>query len=125
MNIEDIDWVLTLDTKEIGKYTCFKAIATIDSEQIPNYNLMRPVEAWYTPEIPISFGIQSFSGLPGLTLELTTDYEDGKVFYTATKIELNPEEEINIERPEAEQQMTEQEYAELIKKLNDRRKSKG
>lgn len=96
VNIEDIDWVLTQEIKEIGKYTCFKATATLDSEQIPNYNLMRLVEAWYTPDIPVSFGIQSFSGLPGLTLELTTDYEDGKVFYTATKIELNPEEEINI-----------------------------
>ena len=84
--------------------------------------LVGPVVAWYTPEIPTSFGIQKFNGLPGLTLELITDYDKGKVYYTATKIELNPEEEIKIKKPRGKK-LSEQEYIALIERLNNARRS--
>lgn len=122
VNVNDIKWLLTQDTKKIGNYICYKATATIDSEQIYGMDLMNPIVAWYTPEIPVSFGIQNFSGLPGLTLELTADYEYGKVTYKATNIEMDPIGAIKIEKPTGSQEMTEQEYLEYITKLNDNRK---
>jgi GLPGLI family protein len=122
--LNDIKWTLTQETKIIGEYTCYKATAIIDSEQLFGMNFISPIVAWYTPQIPVSFGIKNFSGLPGLTLELITDQEDGKVFYTVNKIELNPKEEIKIKKPKGRKFVSEQEYVKLIEKLNNARKSK-
>lgn len=121
VNMEKVDWVLTKETKKIGKYTCYKATATINSEQEYGMSFMNPVIAWYTPDIPTSFGIQSFHGLPGLTLELIADYEDGKISYEATAIDLNPKENTYIEKPKGERQMSKEEYLEYLKKLNENR----
>ncbi|MCM4173959.1 GLPGLI family protein [Arenibacter sp. TNZ] len=121
VNLNEIDWTLTQETKKIGVYICYKATAIISSEQLFGMNFMSPIIAWYTPQIPVSFGIKEFAGLPGLTLELLADYENGKVFYTATKIELNPEEEINIKKPKGKK-VSEQEYIALIERLNNARK---
>ncbi|WP_157941291.1 MULTISPECIES: GLPGLI family protein [Arenibacter] len=121
VDLKKVNWKLTQETKKIGDYTCYKAIADEDSQNIPQMKLIGPVVAWYAPEIPTPFGIQNFSGLPGLTLELITDYEDGKVFYIATKIELNPEEEIKIKKPKGKN-VSEQDYVALIERLNNARK---
>ncbi len=69
----------------------------------------------------MSFGIQGFVGLPGLTMELIVAYEEAKIQYVAIDIDFNPEEGIVIEKPRGEQHMSEQDYIELIKKLNANR----
>ena len=117
VNIDDIHWELTKETKKIGKYTCYKATATIDSEQSFGMGFIKPVIAWYTPDIQVPFGIQTFVGLPGLTLELIVDYEDAIIQYIVAKIELDPKEEIVIEKPKGKKYMSEQEYHEHLKKL--------
>ena len=122
VDMDAIDWQLSHETKKIGKYTCYKATATIDSKQTTGRNFLSPVIAWYTPQIPVSFGIQAFVGLPGLTLELIADYEEGKIQYYAFEIELNPETEIDIERPKAKRTISEKEFIELIEGLNAKRK---
>ncbi len=122
VNLNEIDWKLGKETKKIGEYTCFKATASIDEEQLYGFKLMSPVIAWYTPDLPTSFGIQTFNGLPGMTLELITDYENGKIKYTATKIEMSPEDEVIIKKPDGIKHMSEKEYLEYIKKLNANRK---
>lgn len=113
VSVDEIKWKLTQETKKIGKYTCYKAIAEINTEQAKDMNLLSSVIAWYTPQIPVPFGIQSFVGLPGLTLELIADYNKGKIYYKATKIELNPKEEIRIKRPKGRKQISEKEYIAL------------
>lgn len=123
VNMDDIDWVFTNETKEIGNYTAKKAIAKISSEQTYGMNYLSPVEAWYTPYVPLPFGIQNFIGLPGLTLELIVDYQEGKIRYLATNIDLDSAEEIYIEKPTGNQLLSENEYLELIKDLNAKRKS--
>ncbi|GGW51923.1 GLPGLI family protein [Arenibacter certesii] len=122
VDLDKVNWKLTQESKKIENYMCYKAIADLESQNIPQMKLIGQVVAWYTPEIPTSFGIQKFNGLPGLTLELITDYDKGKVYYTATKIELNPEEEINIKKPKGKK-VSEQEYVELIEKLTNIRRS--
>lgn len=121
VDLSSVNWKLTQEIKKIGNYTCYKAIADLDSQNIPQMKLIGPVVAWYTPEIPTPFGIQNFNGLPGLTLELIAEYDKGKIFYTATKIELNPEEEIKIKKPKGKN-VSEQEYIALIERLNNARK---
>ena len=122
VKFETPKWELTEISKTIGEYTVFKATAKIESEQTKNMNYLSPVVAWYTPDIQ-TFGIQNFTGLPGLPLELTAVFEDGKIQYTAISINLNPKEEVNVIRPSGNQMMIEPEYVEHIKKLNaDRRR---
>jgi GLPGLI family protein len=116
-----IEWKLTQETKKIGDYICYKAIAEIKDEQTFGKNFISPVIAWYTPQIPLPFGIQNFTGLPGLTLELIADKEDGKVFYKAIKIELNSKEEIKIKKPKGKL-TTHEKYIEFIKTMNGKRK---
>lgn len=120
--MDDIDWVLTNETKKIGNYKAEKAIAEISTEQIDGMNYLSPVEAWYAPEVPVPFGIQNFTGLPGLTLELIAHYQEGKIRYSAIDIDLDSVEKILIEKPKGKQLLSEKEYVELIKDLNAKRK---
>src|SRR5690606_42056346 len=101
---------------------CYKAIAKIDTEQTVGMNFISPVIAWYTPQIPVQVGIQNFNGLPGLTLELTAEFENGKIHYNAIKIELNPKQQIKIAKPKGKKLISEREYVELIKSMNSGRK---
>ena len=78
---------------------CFKAI-DIESKNTK----MKPL-VWFTPEIPVSFGPKEFSGLPGLVLLV----EMHKRRIEATKIILNPAEEIEITKPEKGKKITAEE----------------
>jgi GLPGLI family protein len=119
VNQENINWTMTNETRKIGNYNCFKAEATITKKQSLGMNYLSPLIAWFTPEIPVSYGIQNFSGLPGLILELTANYENGKLFYKATKIELNTE--VNIRRPKGKKQISEEKYIELREAMSLKR----
>ena len=121
---EPIQWVLTQESKMIGAYKCYKATALITKEQ-DHYrgNYLKPIEAWYTPEIPVHFGIRHFKGLPGLTLELVTDTGEGQLQFKATKIELNPTEEIKIKKLKGKI-ITEDAYIKMRQKMNAQRRQK-
>lgn len=83
-------WVITDETKEISGYLCVKAIRMDIDIDAKNDNRKSPVIAWFTPELPFSFGPQNYGGLPGLILELQTQHE----LFSVTNIELNTEVEI-------------------------------
>jgi GLPGLI family protein len=102
-----LDWELTSETKKIGNYTCFKAKYISKNG---NKNLID--EVWYTPEIPVQFGPTNYIGLPGLVLEVIA----GKVRFTATKIQLNNQQPIVIEKPNKGTKITEEEYIKLLEK---------
>lgn len=121
VSLKKLDWILTQETKTIGKYICYKATTTINTEQTYGMNFLSPVIAWYTPQIPVPFGVQRFNGLPGLILELTVEYEKGKIHYLATKIELNPEKDIKIKKPKGKKLISEQDYVNLIKNMSRKR----
>ncbi|MCZ8330610.1 MAG: GLPGLI family protein [Flavobacterium sp.] len=102
-----LDWELTSETKKIGNYTCFKAKYISKNG---NKNLID--EVWYTPEIPVQFGPTKYVGLPGLVLEVIA----GKIRFTATKIQLNNQQPIVIEKPNKGTKITEEEYTKLLEK---------
>ncbi|EDP94709.1 GLPGLI family protein [Kordia algicida OT-1] len=63
---------LTRETKKIDQYTCYKAILTKDEySSIQKKKVKIKAIVWYTPEIPLPFGVAGFDGLPGLVLEVT------------------------------------------------------
>lgn len=79
-DLPKIKWKILNEIKEVAGYVCMKA-ETIDT--IKNQKII----AWYTSEIPVSLGPESYGGLPGLILEI--DKNDGCAIITASKITLN------------------------------------
>lgn len=143
----DINWQLGSDTKQIGNYMCFKAVALIPEEELSWYNfswdnlrrnepvldsitgeLKQPdinltqVEAWYSPQIPVSNGPMEYWGLPGLILEVSA----GNTTLLCSKIILNPEQKIDIEAPSRGKEITKKDYKNtVITKMQEFRDSRG
>lgn len=96
-----LKWELTQETKKINEYIVYKATRS-------NGNVI----AWYTPTIPFGFGPKGEYGLPGLILELEIE----KIIFKATKITLNPKEEIVIKEPKGGKRLSYEEYSEIVGK---------
>ena len=105
-NLVAYDWELTGETKNIGNYTCYKAVYEREEEEI-QINMIdgevkeekvikkRTTVAWYTPDVPISNGPRDYGGLPGLILEVN----DGDLTIVCSEIVLNPKEVKEIKEP--------------------------
>ena len=75
-SLRKIKWKITDETRDIAGYTCRRANGILlDSVY---------VVAFYTEKIPISGGPESFSGLPGMMLEVALPHEN--VIWRATKV---------------------------------------
>jgi GLPGLI family protein len=85
----NMNWVISQESKEIGGYTCFKATLNEVIER-SNRNFIRPVVAWFTPEIPIPFGPLHYGNLPGLIMELQTE----NALYGVEKISFKTKPEV-------------------------------
>ncbi|MFD2725223.1 GLPGLI family protein [Hyunsoonleella rubra] len=98
------------------------AEASSDEKEEPEEIPMTEVEAWYTPQIPISQGPSEFWGLPGLILELNI----GTTTILCSKIVINPQEKIKIEAPKKGQEATKKEYKDIIfQKMKEFRDNRG
>ncbi len=102
-DIKQRQWKLTGEQKNIQGYTCMKALLQDTSRQ---------VEAWFTPQIPVSAGPDLWGGLPGIILELT-DAKNQRAF-TAIKVELKSLEAGAIAIPEKGKVVTEAEYDQIV-----------
>lgn len=123
--LNHLDWKLGKETKMIGSYTCYKATATkevvlktistgdstgnLDEE---NQNKMITITAWYTPQIPVSQGPDEYWGLPGLIMEVN----NGSTIFLCSKVVLNPSDKVNIEEPDKGQEVTQEEFKEIVTK---------
>ena len=139
-SIDNLDWKLGKESKQIGEYVVFKATA-IKRVDPNDFQMARPkkkddqekddakkeesqdpmdmieipkeieVTAWYTPQIPVSNGPGEYAGLPGLIMELN--------FYRTTllcsKIVMNPNNPDKIERPKKGKKVSQEEYAAIVK----------
>lgn len=80
------------------------------------------ITAWYTPEIPVNQGPESYWGLPGLILEVN----DGKTTILCSKIVLNPKEKTEIKAPTNGKEISQKEYDDtVIKKMEEFREMGG
>jgi len=140
-SLQPIQWKMGTETKNIGNYSCFKATASIPTNELTWYNFswdklrnnkatdstttaikMTEIEAWYSPQIPVGHGPLEYWGLPGLILEVSAD----NTTMLCSKIVLNPEETIEIEAPEKGKVVTKKEYQEIIiKKMKEFRDNRG
>ena len=79
----------------------------LDSFEVPKEVL---VTAWYTPEIPVNQGPESYWGLPGLILEVS----DGKTIILCSKVVMNTKEKAEIKAPKVGREVTQKEYDEIV-----------
>lgn len=144
--LQDIKWQMGKETKQIGNYLCFKAMALIPTDDLTWYNFswdkmrrnepqkdstgtikkpeikMTQVEAWYTTQIPVSHGPSEYWGLPGLILEVSA----GDTTLLCSKIVINPKESIKIEAPQKGEQVNKEKYkATVMDKMKDFRNNRG
>jgi len=130
--LQDIAWKMGSESKQIGQYSCFKATASVPSSDLTWYSFswrslrnnqntastdstavatakpevkMTEIEAWYTPQIPVSHGPGEFWGLPGLILEVSA----GNTTMLCSEIVINPKEKIKIEAPSKGKEITKSE----------------
>ena len=130
--LQPIKWKLESDSKKIGNYDCFKATASIPTNDLTWYSFswdklrdtsetendstqtkeikMTLVEAWYAPQIPVRHGPLEYWGLPGLILEVSAD----NTTMLCSKLVLNPGEVIEIEAPSKGKEVTKLEYQTII-----------
>lgn len=142
-SLKNWNWKLENETKKIGNYVCYKAIAVIPitAEEMAQYeahkkeksegkttffSMSEPKEeivtVWYTPEIPVSQGPADYWGLPGLILEAS----NGSTVFLCSKIVLNPKQKVAIKRPTKGKKVTKSEYDVIVKKqLEKMQDSKG
>ena len=121
--LEDFGWEMSGETKNIGNYTCYKAIRSREEERTsmsitdgkPEENKEKVIivtTAWYTPQIPVSNGPEDFWGLPGLILEI----QDGKLTIVCSEIIMNPSEKKEIKKPNKGKKVTQAKFDEIIDK---------
>lgn len=135
------EWKLVDETKKIGDYTCYKAelVIPITEKQKSDYkdllkkqenktslfSVQEPkdklVTAWYTPEIPVSFGPRNFWGLPGLILEVN----EGNLIMLCSKVTLSNKEVAEIKKPNTGKKVTQAEFDILEKERIDSMKGDG
>lgn len=135
--MEQPEWNLGSETKQIGNYTVYKATLLKDPNPLDFSNFRRPrnddnkesvdkevkqilVTAWYTPQIPVSNGPGEYWGLPGLILEIN----EGTTTILCTEIVLNPSEKSDIEAPTKGKEITREKYNETVtKKMEELREN--
>jgi len=99
---EKVEWEITNESKYIGKFKVLKATTT---RKLGSY--FEEIEAWFTPELPYSFGPLGYNGLPGLILEMHRD----KVVYKFNRIQ---KMDVIIELPKSSKEMTFEKYYKIL-----------
>ncbi|WP_109299685.1 GLPGLI family protein [Aquimarina sp. AU474] len=139
-SIQQYKWTMLNETKQIGNYTCFKAVTTKIISDVADWRSIRrkarelrnkgeeeskdvttktdssaskeiEVVAWYTPEIPINQGPGEFWGLPGLILEV----QQGRNTLLCNKIVLNTKDDL-IKIPTKGKKVSQDEFDNVSKK---------
>ncbi|AXT19012.1 GLPGLI family protein [Flavobacteriaceae bacterium AU392] len=132
--LQEHDWKLEKETKNIGEYTCFKATKTFtrtvnvssftsfstndknkeekENKEPETREEEVTITAWYTPQIPVSTGPNIYHGLPGLILEIN----DGRTTTICSKIVLNPKNKIEIKEPKKGKKVSQAEFDKIMEK---------
>jgi GLPGLI family protein len=144
--MEQAQWEMGVETKKIGQYTCYKATlvkedTNIDWGSIFSRNTkkkdstntkdaelakkMMLITAWYTPQIPVSTGPDTYYGLPGLILEINA----GRTTMLCTEVGISSKEVLEIEEPNKGKEVSREEYIKIVKvkteELKERFQSRG
>lgn len=139
-DLQAITWNMGKDSKLIGEYMCFKATATLPTNELNWFSFswsdlaalgtenesseikMTEVEAWYTLQIPVKHGPAEYWGLPGLILEVSA----GNTTMLCSQIVINPREKLTIEAPDKGTEIAKEEYRATVQgKMLEMRNNRG
>ena len=125
-SIRKLNWKVTGETKTLLGHTCMKATSqrmqesfrmTMDNGEAKREKVMDTLKivAWFTNEIPGSFGPEMYQGqLPGTILEI--DVNNGRSSFKA--IEISPKVDIaKIKEPSKGKKATPEEFAKEREKM--------
>lgn len=111
-----IKWILSSETKKIGSFLCQKATTKFRG---------RSYIAWYSKDLPLSFGPWKLNGLPGLILEA---HDTGRMLViTSNKLKVSKKNDackINLDKKELIKALSILEYDQKaieIMKFNSKR----
>ncbi len=111
--LQDINWKISKEKLQVAGFDTYKATGVMNDSI--------PVTAWYTPKINIKDGPDRIWGLPGLILKTEFEMNGAGIIITATKVAVK-EEEIKINKPSKGQEITEKEFYEEMKALQEKMK---
>ena len=80
-------WRLLEGTRNIAGYSCRKASYDYTYTDLDGIDKTVHVTAWYAPDLPYPYGPAGFDGLPGLILEVSTQWKRKRT-YRATSLNL-------------------------------------
>ncbi len=150
-SLPKLEWKMESETRQIGGYTCYKATAVRQVSEADLRNLRQKktddakdekkevnatnfmdafempkeiaITAWYTPEIPVNQGPESYWGLPGLILEVN----DGRTTILCSKVVLNAKDKVDIKPSKKGKTVTQKEFDEIViskrKEMEDMRRN--
>ncbi len=98
-----IKWKLLPENKEIGGFMCRKATCIFRD---------RSYIAWFTEDIPVSFGPWKLHGLPGLIMEAYD--EEGGVNFLFASLNMPAKNEVKIMPPENGIRISIAEYVQIV-----------
>lgn len=104
--IDQTAWKITGEQKEVSGLSCMKATMTDEDGEL--------IEAWFTPQIPVSSGPAGFGGLPGLIVYISMN--DGNITLTATNIIPREIKKGEIVAPKKGKTVTREKFAKLEQK---------
>lgn len=114
--VEQIAWKILPEQKEINGYICSLAEFTNKEDQV--------VQAWFTPQIPVSIGPSTYNKLPGLILEVNIN--DGDLIISPKEITLGEVNEDYLIAPKKGKKVSKDEFQEIVKeKMQEMRESGG
>ncbi len=109
-SVRKIDWKITSEVREIAGYNCRRANAIIMDSVY--------VVAFYTDEIAVSGGPESFTGLPGMILGIALPHDN--VSWFATKVSEVAVAEKDLIAPTKGKPVTDKGLADILKSaMND------
>lgn len=99
----EYNWELKKKRKNITGYNCRLAVSSLNKK-----SKLQVVQAWYTTDIPVSFGPKGYNGLPGMILAVK---ELGSFYYA---VNVDFKETINIEKPTKGKKVSEKAFKQLV-----------
>lgn len=112
-DLKDYKWKITKESVEIAGFPTYKA-SGIMNDSIA-------VVAWYTPKINLKDGPDRIWGLPGLILKAEFEMNGTDVIIDAVKVAVK-EEEIKITKPTKGEILTDAQFMEEMKALQEKYK---
>jgi len=104
-SLRKINWKITSETREIAGFNCRRANALVMDSIY--------VVAFYTDDIAVSGGPESFTGLPGMILGLALPHEN--VTWFATKVNEVPVDDKALTPPKKGKAVNKQQFAATLK----------